>query len=255
MKYSIPGYCIFYWIIFISCQSTPKEDEATVTVFCAAGLVDVITELSDSFSIKNQVDIKLNLASSGTLARQLASGNTADIYISASKQWADYTDSLGLFMDRKPLYQNRLVLICPLSTDFDSIDFTGRNIPQFKGRLSMGDPSHVPAGQYAKEALINLEWWDAIQDRTLPTKDVRSALRMVELGECELGIVYYSDAIVSKKVRITGVFPGNSHTPIIFTALLSKTAKTKSIGFYHMLINNNFEDIWEKNGFTSMTVN
>lgn len=255
MKNSILIYFFLFILLLSSCQSNSDENKATVTVFCAAGLADVITELSDSFEAKNQVDIKINLASSGTLARQLASGNKADIYISASQHWADYADSLDLFAERKPLYQNRLVFITSVNSLLDNIEFMNPDIPEFDGRLSIGDPQHVPAGQYAKEALIYLGWWDKLTDRTLPAKDVRSALMPVELGECELGIVYYSDAIASKKVRIVGVFPSDTHSPVIFHALLSKETSRKAVEFYQMLNNNNFEEIWIKFGLSSVTEN
>lgn len=252
MKNSILIYFFLFIILLSSCQIKSDKNEATVTVFCAAGLADVITELGDSFSMNNQVDIKINLASSGILARQLASGNTADIYISASQHWADYADSLGLFMERKPLYQNRLVFITSVNIPFDSIEFTNTDIPDFEGRLSIGDPAHVPAGLYAKEAFINLGWWNTVADRLLPAKDVRSALWPVELGECELGIVYYSDAIASDKVKIIGIFPESTHAPITFHALLSKEANRKSVEFYRMLNNNNFEKTWIKYGLTCL---
>jgi molybdate transport system substrate-binding protein len=119
----------------------------------------------------------------------------------------------------------------------------------------MGDPSHVPAGQYAMEALTKLGWWEKLKNRTLPARDVRSALIPVELGECELGIVYYTDALASEKVKISGVFPESLHTPIIFRALLSKTASPEAIEFYNMLNNNNFENTWKKYGLTTVTPN
>lgn len=252
MKFSVTAYFTLFtfFLAFNQCKTGNEED--TITVFCAAGLIDIISELSDSFSINNSVEVKINLASSGSLARQIENGHKTDIYISASRHWADHADSLDLFTDRKELYQNKLVLISPLKDKFDSINFTHNTIPSFKARLSMGDPAHVPAGQYAKEALISLGWWDDLKERMLPAKDVRSALMPVELGECELGIVYYSDALASKKVKIAGIFPDSSHTPIIFHALLSKTATHQAIEFYQMLNNNNFEKTWNKFGLTSI---
>lgn len=255
MKFSILRYfiCVVSIISFYQCRS--NKEESVIRVFCAAGVSDVITELSDSFKINHNVDIKLNLASSGTLAKQLAFGNKSDIYISASKHWADYADSLGLFSDRKLLYRNRLVFVTPLNSSFDSIDFTELNIPKFHGRLSIGDPAHVPAGQYAKEALKNLGWWERIENRTLPAKDVRSALIPVELGESELGIVYYSDALASKKIKIAGIFPEGTHTPVIIHALLAKESNRLSAEFYQMLNNNNFEEVWIKYGLSTAIEN
>jgi molybdate transport system substrate-binding protein len=254
MKFSILTSFIFYTITLASYQCRSNREDKTITVFCAAGLVDVIEELSDSFTMNSAIQVKINMASSGSLARQLEQGNRTDIYISANTHWANYCDSLGIFSERKELYQNKLVFVCPQTINFDSINFSSSKIPEFLGRLSIGDPEYVPAGQYAKEALISLGWWNDLQKRMLPAKDVRSALMPVELGECELGIVYYSDALASKKVKILGTIPESSHTPIIFQALLSKTATHQAKEFYKMLNSNNFEKTWMKYGLTSISM-
>jgi len=240
--------------LLISCQQRIDNEVNTITVFCAAGLINVITELSDSFSIENDIDIKLNLASSGTLARQIEQGNDPDIYISASNRWANYVDSLGNYTIQKPLYQNKLVLIVPENSIIDSIRFqnTEKLAGLFRGYLSMGDPKHVPAGKYAEHALHFLGWDIDLEKRILPTKDVRSAMMLVEMGECEMGIVYYSDALQSKKVKIAGIFPENTHEPVIFYALLHKNPSDQSARFFQYLSDDSMKYIWLKNGFSPL---
>ncbi len=221
-------------------------------VFCAASLTNVITELKDSFMLHNTATVKLNLASSGTLARQIEQGNVADIFISANEEWASYVDSLNLFNPPKPLYKNKLVIIAPKLSKLDTIIFNKPIAQLFKGYLSMGDPAHVPAGMYAYQALSALGWYQAVENRILPAKDVRSALMVVEMGECELGIVYYSDAIQSSKVKILGTFPEGSYQPAILYALLTKNATKASREFYNLLSDETMQTIWIKNGFTSL---
>lgn len=239
---------------FSSCQRQTEKEK--LSIFCAAGLTNVISELSDSFSIKNNINIKLNLASSGALARQIKQGNKPDIYISANKAWADYVDSIASFSKRKTLYQNKLALIVPKDSPIDSIDFQNtKSIANlFEGYLSLGDPSHVPAGKYAVETLNNLNWNSELSERILPAKDVRSALMVVEMGECEMGIVYYSDAILSQKIKILGFFPENTHEPIIFHALLHKNASESSVSFYESLTNESVKEVWLKNGFSKINI-
>jgi molybdate transport system substrate-binding protein len=66
------------------------------------------------------------------------------------------------------------------------------------GRLAVGDPEHVPAGIYAKEALQKLGAWETLSPKLAPAEDVRGALALVERSEAPLGIVYGSDAVASK---------------------------------------------------------
>lgn len=67
--------------------------------------------------------------------------------------------------------------------------------------LAVGDPEHVPAGIYAKEALQKLGAWDTLSPKLAPAEDVRGALALVERNEAPLGIVYGSDAVASKGVK------------------------------------------------------
>ena len=92
----------------------------------------------------------------------------------------------------------------------------------FQGRLCTGQMESVPAGKYAKQSLIKLNWLDSLNGRIVGTDDVRSALAFVERGECQVGIVYKTDALISKKVKISGVFPSNSHQPIVYPIALTQ---------------------------------
>ncbi|MGH6956196.1 MAG: molybdate ABC transporter substrate-binding protein, partial [Caulobacteraceae bacterium] len=51
-----------------------------------------------------------------------------------------------------------------------------------------------------------------------PAANVRSALAFVAEGAAPLGIVYDTDALVSSKVRIVGLFPDDTHPPIVYPA-------------------------------------
>ena len=55
--------------------------------------------------------------------------------------------------------------------------------------------------------------------------NVRAALILVARGEAPLGIVYATDAKVEPAVKIIGVFPDNSHDPIVYPAAAIGNAK------------------------------
>ena len=87
-------------------------------------------------------------------------------------------------------------------------------------RLSLGDPGHVPAGIYARQALASLGLWDAWRSRIAPAGDVRAALALVERGETPAGIVYATDAAIAPGVRTIAALPLDSHPPIVYPAAL-----------------------------------
>lgn len=163
-------------------------------------------------------------ASSGTLARQIAQGAPADLFISANPRWADWlVEEIGLDPARATdLLANRMVLIVPLSSNgpISLQQFTG------KGRLMLGDPAHVPAGQYAKQVLEALGIWDAISGRLVFGSNVRTAVAFAERDEVDGAIVYRSDAVGSDRIRIAEEIDANLHQPIRYRAvLLEENAK------------------------------
>lgn len=186
--------------------------DTELTVDAAASTTGPLLKISEMFKAETGITIKTSFASSGVLARQIEQGAPADIFISASKKWADYAEEKDLLKEgtRKNFLTNTLVLIKPLDTaglaDFEfkaEYDFPAK----LDGRLSIGNPEHVPAGKYAQQSLTALGWWEPLQDKLILSKDVRSALRVVEAAEAEYGIVYGSDAKKSEKIEVAGVFP------------------------------------------------
>ncbi len=210
-------------------------DKPSLTVFAAASLTNVLQELGDGFTKETSIAVKFSFAASSALARQIENGSPADIFFSADLEWMDYLQTRNLIRrdTRHDVLGNRLVLIAPA----DSI-VKLKIEPHFplaavlgKGRLATGDPDAVPVGRYAREALTTLGVWNDVADRLVRADSVRSALAFVDRGEASLGIVYETDALIDKHVRVVDVFPANSHLPIIYPIALTVAAKSDAARF------------------------
>jgi len=238
--------------ILLSCSSHDKSTNS-ISVFAAASVTEVMTEIAGEFRMKTGISVRLNFASSGILARQIESGADFDYYVSASKQWIDYLDSLQL-VDRNSINSiagNRMVAVVPLENKDLQLDSGSiANFPDlFSGRISIGDPAHVPAGKYAQEIMKINSWYNKLIERVLPAKNVRDALFMVEMGEVEMGIVYASDAQKSKKVRTVFQFAEADCDSILYYGACKLTADKKMEAFAAFLNTDKAKSIWKKNGF------
>ena len=155
---------------------------------------------------------------------------------------------------RIELLSNRLVIIVPKTSSTQKIKIT-KGFPLAEllstGRLAMGDPAHVPAGIYGKQALSYLDVWEGVKHQIAPCKDVRTALVFVERGEAPLGLVYATDAVVSAKVRVAGYFPEESHSPIVCPVALVAGRQTE-LGrqFLRFLTSDPALDVFRKYGFS-----
>jgi molybdate transport system substrate-binding protein len=230
-------------ILFLRCSGKSKTESQGVTIFCASGLSSYILELADSLKAQG-INTTTNIASTGILARQIVQGNQADFFISANKTWASYIDSAGFADTVIQLGKNELVLVAPLKSNLSNLDEVLENAR----RICLGSPEFVPAGYYTLEVLKNLNQFDKIKDRLIYTQDVKSALQLVELGECDAGFVYKSDALFSKKTKIIDSIAETLHPPINFYLVGLKTHSPYHQKVFEFLISKESASLLKKNG-------
>jgi molybdate transport system substrate-binding protein len=246
--------CVMTWVVGSSI-AVAADDTHSVLVFGAASLTDVLDELGKAFTAKTQVPVKSSLAASSALAKQIEAGAPADVFFSADLEWMDYLDKRNLLRpgSRHDVVLNRLVLIAPadskvsvkIAPGFDLLGALGNG-----GKLVTGDPDSVPVGKYAHTALDKLGAWDRVSSRLVRAENVRSALAFVARGEAALGIVYQTDALAEKRVRIVDVFPEDSHPPVTYPIALTAHANSEAQRFEDFVISEAAKPIFRKYGFS-----
>ena len=234
---------------------TSQVQAAEVLVFAAASTTNALDEIAVLFQAKGLGTVKGAYASSSTLAKQIEQGAPADVFLSADQQWASYLDQRKLLEagTLSSLLGNELVLVAPSDAQTPSITID-KNLDFAAllgtGRLSTGDPDHVPVGLYAKQALENLGQWQAVEPKLARADSVRTALSFVERGEAPYGIVYASDAVVSKKVKVVARFPSNLHDPVIYpVALIAGRASPAAKAYLEFLRSPAAKEVFAKYGF------
>jgi molybdate transport system substrate-binding protein len=220
-------FLLFAFVLLVPLAARAQE----LTVFAAASLTDAMKDVSALWTKAGHTPLRLSFGASSTLARQIEEGAPVALFASADEKWMDYLAQKNLIAadTRKDLLGNDLVLVVPadkplhvtIGPDFDLLGVLGAN-----GRVATGDPAHVPVGIYAEQALKKLGWWDKISPRLARTDDVRAALLLVERGEVPAGIVYATDAAVSKAVMVAGTFPASSHDPVSYPFAVTKSGDT-----------------------------
>jgi molybdate transport system substrate-binding protein len=240
---------IFAFVLFLSEVSFADEK---LTVFAAASLTNALSEISTKYEKETGIKIAHSFASSSVLAKQIENGAPADLFISADLKWMNYLQEKSLVnkSSRKNLLANTLVLIAPKGRSFDVKFEEGfAFVKAFDGRLCTGDIESVPVGIYAKEALTNLGWWKDIKSRIVGTQDVRGALAFVERAECNVGIVYETDAKVSSKVDLIGTFPESTHSPVLYPVAMTVNSKESAKAYLSYLQSDEAMNIFKKYGF------
>ncbi len=235
--------------------AAPSFAAEKVTVFAAASLTNALTEIGQQYSKTHADKVIFSFASSSTLARQIAQGAPADVYLSANQKWMDYlVKQKAVKADtRKTLLKNNLVLIASDKTSIGKVELNAQwDIAKALdgNRLSVGDPDHVPAGRYAKQALQSLHLWSKAEPLLARGSNVRAALALVERDEAPLGIVYGTDAKIASHIKVVATFPASSHKPIEYPLVLVKAKPdAASQKFYSYLQTDAAKQVFKKYGF------
>lgn len=221
------------WILLLI-TNTSFAEQSTIKVFAAASLTEVMTTLAKQYSAQHSVQVQTVYGGSGMLAKQLEQGAPADLFISADVKWMDYLKGKHLLQEAtvRSWLGNRLVMVIPVNQVRQIVP---ERSASERGYWCTGDTISVPVGIYAKQALTYMGWWEKVKDRLVSTQDVRATLSLVEREECDIGIVYATDALVSTKVKIAGEFPQNSHEPIVYPIAVMTQASSSAQGFYDYL--------------------
>ena len=223
-----------------------------LVVSAAASLAAALNDIKPAFEAAHPgTRVFYNFAASGALARQIDGGAPVDVFISAAPQPMDQLEAHHLILEgtRIDLLSNDLVLVVPRRSEGRIKGFG--DLPG-AGRIAIGDPGFVPAGQYARQTLVSLGLWEVLGPRLVYGQDVRQVLEYVARAEVDAGIVFATDATLlpDRVVRVARA-PTGSHQPVRYPAALMAASKnpTQARAFLDFLTHSEARALFEKHGF------
>jgi molybdate transport system substrate-binding protein len=229
-----------------------RASGAELTVFAAASLTDALREIGHHYERQHADRILFNLGASSLLARQIREGAPADLFFSADQAKMDALEQAGLILKetRTNLLSNSLVIVVPADRGLEihsPADLTNAAIR----RIALADPQAVPAGVYAKTYLQQHELWTAVQARVVPTDNVRAALAAVESGNVDAGIVFKTDAAISKRVKVACEIAPRDGPDIRYPVAVIRESKQVEAArrFVRYLSSPAAAKVFEKHGF------
>ncbi len=234
----------------------PAFAAAEPVVFAAASLKNALDDVAAAYKQKTGKTVAISYAGTATLAKQIEQGAPADIFFSADMAWMDYAVDHKLVKaeTRRTLLGNEIVLVAPKASTAaiaiePGMDLAGLLGPD--GHLAMANVDSVPAGRYGKAALESLGVWDSVAGKVVQSENVRMALAFVARGEAPAGIVYATDAAAEPAVKVIGVFPADSHPPILYpVAMTASSTNPEARAFFDFLQSDAATPAYRKQGFT-----
>ena len=241
-------------IVIAAAPLAAQAQDKSITVFAAASMKNALDDVDAAFTKQSGIKVVASYDASSALMKQIEGGAPADVFVSADLKWMDYGSQKKLIEDdtRVNLLGNTLVLIAPKDSKIDKVTIApGFDLAKLAGdgRIATGDVKAVPVGLYAQAALEKLGAWSSVEPKMAMTANVRAALVLVARGEAPLGIVYSTDAKVEPGVKVVGVFPDDSHDPIIYPVAATAGAKPEATAYLAFLRSQAAKMIFESYGF------
>jgi molybdate transport system substrate-binding protein len=221
---------IFGLFALLSTTADTACAEQELIVSAAASLTNAFGDIGKQFEAANPgTRVVFNFAASGPLLQQIEMGAPVDVFASADQKTMDQAQGKKLIAPetRKDFASNGLVLIIPkqAKSQVHSLeDLKGKEVT----RVSLGNPETVPAGRYAKEALVNEGLWDDLAPKCIMGNTVRQVLDYVSRGEVDAGFVFATDAAVAKE-KVEIVLSPGKHTPILYPIALVAASARKDL--------------------------
>jgi molybdate transport system substrate-binding protein len=243
-------------LVLSSAATAPAAQPAPLggklLLFAAASTTDAVDEIRLEFErLHPGVTVRTSFAASSALAQQIKAGAAADVFLSASSQWADAVEKTNPVARRRDLLGNTLVVVVPADSKL-KIDTPARLTETSVRRLAVADTKAVPAGIYARQALEKLGLWRKLEGRLVDAADVRQALKFVEAGAADAGIVYSTDAATEKLVRVVLSLDEKLSEPIRYPLVLLRHANQNTAAataFYEFLDSPAARAVFERHGF------
>jgi molybdate transport system substrate-binding protein len=219
-----------------------------VSVFAAASLTEALQEAAKGFETASGHTVSFNFGGSNDLARQIRAGAPADLFFSADLAQLQALEKDGRVspIDRIDVLSNALAVVVPADSKAKLASVADLGA---LGKLALANPEAVPAGVYAKQYLQAEGAWDAVKEKVVPTLDVRAALAAVEAGHVDAGIVYRTDAALSKRVRVAFEVPRERGPKIVYPLSLVQGAKPAAAQLRDYLVSDAARAAYEKHGF------
>ncbi|HKJ04826.1 MAG TPA: molybdate ABC transporter substrate-binding protein [Geopsychrobacteraceae bacterium] len=232
------------------CSFPLSVHAAEIRVMGAASLKGVISEVATSFEQSNpEHRIVISTASSGTLARQIAAGAPADLFLSANPRWMSHlVEKEKIGTERPANWASNHLVVIGRDKSISTLD----DLTRLK-RIAIGSPESAPVGRYARELLQRAGLYQKLEQnqQLVLAKDVWQVLLYAEQGAVDAAILYASDSLLCEKSMRLLVPDAQLQPVIIYPIALTRAGEQKAAArdFFKYLQHTASSDILIRYGF------
>jgi len=206
-----------------SVQAAPE----TLTIAAANSLKDALRQILPLFEAQNKdINVRVIYGPSQTLGKQIEEGAPIDVFLPSQAEEIDQLEKKGLIIQgTKRVYAGTSVVLIA-GPEFPSSVASVQDLrPALVQHIAIGDPKTSSVGKVAAQFLQYSKLDSKLRPQFVYGEHSRAVLDLVSKGEADIGIVYRTDAVSNKKIRILEEAPKDSHQPVHYGVAAVWTAK------------------------------
>jgi len=193
------------------------EQPATLTIAAANSLREALKDVLSLFEDQHKgLTVRVVYGPSQTLREQIEQGSPADVYLPSSIEEIERLEKKGLIVSQPTIYGTSSLVLITAHTTTIPISSAQDLRKQDIRRIAIGNPQTSSVGKFAAEFLVNSKLTQELRKRIVYGEHSGAVLDLVAKGEADVGLVYRTDAVHHRKVRIVAETPAGSHQPVVY---------------------------------------
>ncbi|MCH1931113.1 molybdate ABC transporter substrate-binding protein [Shewanella sp. A25] len=233
-----------------------RADSDVPAIAAAANIKFALDDIAKHFTAETGLKLKISYGSSGNFVAQIQHGAPFEMFLSADERYIRELNKAGVIQGEGDLYAvGRLALVAPKGSPLTlDTELKGVKALVDAGKLDrfvIANPEHAPYGERAKEALVQLGLWDALQPKLILGENVSQAAQFAVSGSTQGGIVALSLAM-APQFKTMGNYvelPSTLHGSLEQRMTLLPKAGTTAQRFYQYLQTDAARTVFSQYGF------
>lgn len=193
------------------------QGNGELLIAAASDLRFAFEEVAEEFEAQHDVSVTFSFGSSGVLTDQIENGAPFDLFFSANRDYVERIVDGGFAAGDLEVYAlGYLALVVPSGDTLPELEELADDSYE---AISIANPNHAPYGMAAEEALESSGLYVDVEERLVYGDNVLDAMRLVETGNADAGLVALAFLPGTDGVRGERIDPG-LHEPIEQTAVV-----------------------------------
>lgn len=197
-----------------------KAQAGPLRIAVAANFAPALKILLADLPNKEQFNLQIISAATGTLYLQINHGAPFDLFLSADATRPELLEQAHLILENsRKTYALGQIALWSATQPISHLN----TLTHYEGKLAIANPDTAPYGAAAQQALTYLSLWPKIKSNLITGININQTFQQVRSQSVPLGIVANSQLVMNKLNGV--IIPTNYYQPITQQLVIIKSSR------------------------------